>query len=126
MIVNSQVTFFYYDDYAGAAKFYEEVMNFPLVQDQGWAKIYRAGRTFFGIVDGKAGSLKPREDNAVMLTLLVDNVMEWHEHLVAHGVKVRSMPDKEGFAEAALYYDPGGYIIEIQHFNNPLEHAVFE
>lgn len=39
------ITFFYYDDLDAAAQFYERVLEFELVLDQGMARIYRiAGR----------------------------------------------------------------------------------
>lgn len=126
MIISSQITFFYYDNMEEASQFYEEIMRFPIVQDQGFAKIYRAGKSFFGIVDGKTGSLRAQSENAAMLTLLVDNVSEWHEYLVSNGVKVWKEPQKGSFAETGFYFDPGGYVVEIQHFNNPDEHKVFE
>lgn len=73
--VASQITFFYYHDLAPIAHFYEEVMGFERVEDQGWAKIYRVnGRAFMGIVDEKRGFHRAQERNAVLLTLVVDDV----------------------------------------------------
>ena len=50
------VVWFYYKDMAAIQRFYEDVMGFDLVADQGWAKIYRIGPTgYFGPVDEQRG-----------------------------------------------------------------------
>ena len=76
------ITFFYYDDIAQVAPFYEEVLGFELVLDQGMARIYRiAGRNIFGIVDGNRGHLRHQPKSAVLLTLVVEDVAAWHAKL---------------------------------------------
>jgi predicted enzyme related to lactoylglutathione lyase len=62
MEIYSQITFFYYEDYKAACEFYENIFNFKVVQDQKMAKIYQIGKSFFGIVDGDKGSLRPQPD----------------------------------------------------------------
>lgn len=118
MKVYSQITFFYYKNYKAACDFYENIFNFEIVQDQKMAKIYRIGKSFFGIVDGEKGSLRPQPDNAVMLTIIVDNVTQWYEYLKGKNVKEIKSPSKGVCAESAFFMDPGGYVIEIQRFIN--------
>ena len=75
------ITFFYYRDLAAAADFYENTLGFELVDDQGWARIYRIhGTAYLGIVAGERAFHQPREDNAVLLTLVAVS----YTHLRAH------------------------------------------
>ena len=58
MKFDSQITFLYYKDIPKACEFYEQVFNFPLVIDQGWAKIYQASPgAHVGLVDETKGYL---------------------------------------------------------------------
>ena len=41
MFKESAITFYYYDDILAVAPFYEDVLGFELVLDQGLARIYR-------------------------------------------------------------------------------------
>ncbi len=69
------ITFFYYPDIAAVAPFYEDVLGFELVLDQGMARIYRvAGRSYFGIVDGNRGHLRHQPRSAVLLTIVAEDV----------------------------------------------------
>ena len=118
----SQITFFYYHDLANAAHFYEQVMQFALVEDQKWAKIYRvAGTAFVGIVAGDKGFRRPQAYNAVLLTVLVNDVGAWYGYLQAQGVKLLTeIQDKPDIQVRCFFLeDPGGYAIEIQEFLRP-------
>jgi catechol 2,3-dioxygenase-like lactoylglutathione lyase family enzyme len=120
--VQSQITFFYYDDLDAASEFYGDVMGFRLVEDQKWAKIYRAsGGAYVGIVAGEKGFHQAQDENAVLLTLLVDDVAAWYEYLQTRGVKiVTELQEKEDIQVRCFFLeDPGGYSIEIQRFLLP-------
>lgn len=126
MKLQSQITFFYYKDLAEAARFYEDIFGLEIIQDQAMAKVYKLGKSYFGIVDGEKGSLKAQEKNAAMLTILVDSVEEWAEYLDKKGVKCIKPISCGKFAKSAFYEDPGGYVIEIQRFLNETVHKEFE
>jgi catechol 2,3-dioxygenase-like lactoylglutathione lyase family enzyme len=122
MQVRSQITFFYYRDLAPIAKFYEEIMGFELVEDQGFAKIYRVnGHAFMGIVDEKEGFHRVQENSAVLLTLVVDDVMAWYNHLKSKGIEIPKEPAISERVKVHYFFfkDPGGYVIEIQKFLKP-------
>jgi catechol-2,3-dioxygenase len=122
MQVQSQITFFYYHDLTTAARFYEDVMGFQPVEDQGFARIYRVGGTaFMGIVAGERGFRKPQSYNACLLTLLVDNVEQWYEHLKAKGARLLTeIQDKREIQVRCFFLeDPAGYAIEVQQFLRP-------
>ena len=126
--VTSQITFLYYKGLAPAQQFYEDIMGFELVEDQGWAKIYRvSGNAFVGLVDEKRGSLKVQENSAVMLTLVSDDVRGWYNYLREKGVEfVREFGVSEEIQiEYFFIRDPGGYIIEIEKFLKPELASIF-
>lgn len=114
------ITFFYYDDIHAVAPFYENVLGFELVLDQGMARIYRiAGQCYFGIVDGNRGHLQHQEKSAVLLTIVAQDVEDWHARMQAAGVKGLSDVLRGKFCEHFFFEDPAGYAIEIQRFHNP-------
>jgi predicted enzyme related to lactoylglutathione lyase len=120
--IYSLITFFYYDDLAPAAAFYEEVMGLEPVEDQGWARIYRVGGSaFLGIVAGEKAYHRPRPSNAVLLTLVVDDVPGWYEHLAARGVTLLTEVQDRPEIQIRCFFleDPGGYTLEVQQFQRP-------
>ena len=126
--VQSQITFLYYRQIEPAASFYEETMGFELVEDQGWAKIYRVGgAAYVGIVAGEKGFHSPQEKNAVLVTLVVDDVAAWYEHLQRRGARMLSPLEhrQEIGIQCFFLQDPGGYTLEVQQFMNPRQAEIF-
>jgi catechol 2,3-dioxygenase-like lactoylglutathione lyase family enzyme len=114
------ITFFYYDDIAKVASFYEEVLGFELVLDQGLARIYRiAPGSYFGIVDGNRGHLRHQPRSAVLLTIVAEDVAGWHARLAAKGVPKLTEIRWGIYCEHFFFEDPAGYAIEVQRFHNP-------
>lgn len=119
---NSQISFLYYKNLEKAVEFYEKIFSFPLVVDQGWAKIFRiTDGAHLGLVDEKKGFFKWHKEKTVMITLVTttsDEVDNWYNRLQAYNVKFLSLPhdvDEIGI-RCFLFEDPEGYVIEIQHF----------
>ena len=128
LTVQSQITFFYYPDLAEPAGFYEEVMDFELVEDQGFARLYRVtGNAFMGIVVGDRGFRRPQASNAVLLTLLVSDVNGWYAYLWSSGAKLLTeIQDRPAMGLRCFFLeDPGGYGIEIQEFTTPRLRDIF-
>ena len=122
--IGSGITWFYYDNFAQATAFYEKMLGFESVVDQGWAKIYPiTSAAFLGAVDAQAGkgSCKTQRESAVLLTLVVDNVNPWHAHLKEKGVSgLTEIQHREDIQiECFFFDDPGGYRLEIQTFLDP-------
>jgi predicted enzyme related to lactoylglutathione lyase len=123
----SLITFTYYSDLEPIAEFYEQVMRFDLVQDQGIAKIYRInGTAYLGIVDGAKGFLRAQEHSAVLITLVVDDVSAWHQYVASQGVADLSDIKFGTHCEHFFFKDPGGYAIEVQKFRDPKVHRMFQ
>jgi catechol 2,3-dioxygenase-like lactoylglutathione lyase family enzyme len=126
--VRSQITFLYYDDIAPADTFYREIMGFETVVDHGWAKIYAFSETsFVGIVDGTKGFHKPQEKNAMLVTLVVDDVYQWYDYLKGKGVKMLTEVKEHEAIQVRGFFceDPGGYTVEVQQFLDPETARVF-
>lgn len=121
-VAQSQITFLYYDALEPIAEFYENILRLELVEDQGWAKIYRtSASSFIGIVEGSRGFRRPHPDSAVLCTLVVDDVPGWHQHLRSHGVKITREPQVYDDIQIHCFFfeDPGGYAYEVQQFLKP-------
>ena len=114
------ITFLYYPDIHAVAPFYENVLGFELVLDQGLARIYRiAGNSYFGIVDGNRGHLRHQEKSAVLLTVVSEDVEGWHAKLTEVGVAGLTEMRRGTYCDHFFFEDPAGYAIEIQRFHNP-------
>ena len=125
----SQITFLYYPDMAEPARFYEEVMGFELVDAQGIARIYRvSGTAFLGLVAGDKGFRRPQPLNAVLLTVLVNDLEGWYSYLQARGAKLLTgLEDRSAFGLRCFFVeDPGGYALEIQTFVRPHLREIFQ
>lgn len=128
MKAQSQITFLYYHDLEPIDKFYREVMGFEIVEDQGWAKIYRvSGNAFLGIVDEKRGFHNAQEKNAVLITLAVEDVFWWYDYLKGKGVKIVTEIQESDEIQVRCFFaeDPGGYAIEIEQFLKPEAARIF-
>ncbi len=120
MTKDYSITFFYYDDILKIVPFYEDVLGFELVLDQGLARIYRIGtHSYFGIVDGNRGHLRHQPRSAVLLTIVADDVPGWHARLQARNVAKLSELQRGTYCDHFFFEDPAGYAIEIQRFHNP-------
>ena len=127
-LASASITFFYYDDLNAPATSYSNVMRFKLVDDQKWAKIYQInGNAFLGIVDGKKGFCKVQDKNAVLLTLVVDDVHSRYTYFKDNGINLVGEVQKKEDIQVHCFFlkDPGGYVLEVQQFLNPEIMRVF-
>ena len=124
----SQITFLYYGDLATPAAFYGDLLGLDLVIEQEMARIYRVWiRIVFACGSGRPTVFKVRQENSVVISLTVDKVDSWYEHLVNSGVKILTEPQDHERAPVRSFFfeDPGGYTIEIQEFMRPEDRAIF-
>ncbi len=126
--VSSLITFLYFDDLNAAIPFFESILKLERVTDQDAAKIYRmAGGAFLGIVDGNKGHWQAQEKNAVLVTLVVDDVRGWYTYLKENGVKMLTDIQRPEIApvECFFFEGPGGYHFEVQRFLEPDTAAIY-
>jgi lactoylglutathione lyase len=116
--VKGQITFFYYQNLVLAEEFYGHVMGFEKVIDISFAKVFKmASGAHVGIV-GEGGYLKPMKNKPVMLTVIVEDVDAWYNHLTGKGMKTNHPPSQASDLEMIgfLTWDPEGYVIELLQF----------
>lgn len=101
------------------ARFYEEVLELPLVVDQGDCRIYRVSpQAFLGFCQRLDAAEIPQ---GVIFTLVTSDVDGWAERLCAHGVSFEKEPalNEKYQIYNCFFRDPNGYLLEIQRFINP-------
>lgn len=114
------VIWFYYRDMQGIQRFYEDVLGFDLIVDQGWAKIYPVGPTsYFGLVDEQRGMHRYTEQKGVTMSFLTADLDGWYDYLSSSGrIEMRSPAIEEEIPyRAFVAYDPEGYFLEWDIFN---------
>ena len=115
--VKGLIPWLYYRDLPRAMRFYEEVMGFEMVVDQGWSKIYRIrDGAYIGLVDGEKGYHRPSDSKPVIICLNVNDANAWYERLVERGVEIEDQPQESERLRIKVFMlrDPEGYVIEIQ------------
>ncbi len=117
--VQGNIIWLYYKDLAEAQRFYEGVMGFKLLTDQGFAKVYASSKTgFVGLVDEAQGLHRFSEEKSVTLSFFTDDVKRWFSHIKNNGVKLHtpSILIESDAVEIFVAYDVGGYFIEFDRF----------
>jgi catechol 2,3-dioxygenase-like lactoylglutathione lyase family enzyme len=117
------VTWLYYKDLPMMEIFYEEVMGFRQVIDQGWAKVYQGSRTgFVGLVDERRGMHKWSEKKAVNVSFIIDDIDGWFGYVKRRGAfPLRSAAVTDDAARRYrefVGYDPEGYYMEFDLFRD--------
>jgi predicted enzyme related to lactoylglutathione lyase len=98
-------------------KFYENIMGFELVVDQGWSKIYQIrDGAYVGLVDEKHGYHRANRAKPVILCINVRNASIWYEKLKKKGLDLEDLPQESERLKIKVFMfsDPEGYTIEIQ------------
>jgi len=123
---SASIAFLTYDELAAGTRFYGETLGLPLVEDQGWAKVYRIGGTaHVGIVETRRGPVERPVGSGTLLSIVVDAV----EAVDAWHARLRDEPEIEITSDPAMVpsipvysfflRDPAGYAVEIQAFTDP-------
>lgn len=121
--IDQQVTFLHTANLEQTAHFYEDILQLPLVLDQGSCRIYATGGdAYLGFCQAlslEAGT-EPGTDG-IILTLVTQEVDAWHEYLVKQQVPIEKPPThNEKYNIYQLFArDPNGYLLEIQTFLDP-------
>jgi catechol 2,3-dioxygenase-like lactoylglutathione lyase family enzyme len=115
---DSQITFCYTRDLEATARFYEDLLELPMILDQGGCRIYRVASEAYVGFCGRESAGVP---SGVILTLVTDDVDGWHRRLSDAGVEFEKSPALN--TDYNIYHcflrDPNGYRIEIQRFEDP-------
>jgi lactoylglutathione lyase len=124
------ITFLTYEDMDAGDHFYREVLGLPLIEDQGWTKVYRIhGAAHVGIVEARRGPVERPVGSGTLLSLVVEDVDAWYERLKNEpSIEVLNEPSMVLDIPVYSFFitDPAGYRIEIQAFTNPNTKARFK
>ncbi len=115
--VRGVITWLYYRDLSKAMKFYEDVMGFKMVVDQGWSKIYRvSGDGYLGLVDGAHGHHRANNIKPVIFCLNVADADAWYMRVQKAGVEIEEkLQESQRLGiRVFMFRDPEGYVVEIQ------------
>ncbi|MCP3910859.1 MAG: VOC family protein [Actinomycetia bacterium] len=110
------ITFLYYRDLTTAEAFWRN-LGFPMVIDQGFAKIFRvAAGAHVGLVDEAKGMNDWHEQKCVQVCLRVPDVDAWHDWAKTEPMPgVSAMSENEALGiRAFVFNDSEGYQIEVQ------------
>lgn len=120
MELSSQVTFLYFTDMKGAARFFDEVLQLEKVYDPGWACVWRTGPgAFVGAVDVDEGSIQVERRGGVLVSLTVRNIEAVREHILSAGLEPSPIKQvKELDLKSFFFTGPEGYEFEIQQFTS--------
>lgn len=117
--IDQQVTFIFTSDLKKTAHFYEEILGFELILDQGACRIYRICRDgFLGFCERKESSA---ESVGVIYTFVTTEVDGWFKFLIEKGVEVEKPPTHNSTYNIyhLFFKDPNGYLFEVQEFLDP-------
>ena len=101
--------------------FYEKIMNFPVALEQSGCIIFQIGRYgYWGFCQTDKEITDPQQ---VCLTVVVEERKEvdaWHDYLMKNNIKLHREPQETTQYKIynGFYYDPNGYSLEIQAFDN--------
>lgn len=110
------ITFLYYRDLVAAEAFWRR-LGFPLVIDQGFAKIFRVAEgAHVGLVDEAKGMNDWHEQKCVQVCLRVPDVDVWRDWALAESLQgVSKMFQNETLGiRAFVFADSEGYQVEVQ------------
>ena len=119
MPFDQTVTFLHTNDLAATAHFYEEILELPLVRDQGVCRIYKTSENAYL---GFCTHLETPVKTGIILTLVTPSVDAWYTTLQTKGVEIVNSPAHNPKYQIYHFFfkDPNGYTLEIQRFDEPL------
>ncbi len=114
------ITFLTYEKIEAGKRFYGDTLGFPLVEDQGWAVVYRiCPGAYVGLVSARGKAIERPVGSGTLLSITVDDVDAWYERLKG----VAEILNEPCMVSAIPVYsfflkDPAGYHVEIQAFTD--------
>jgi len=117
--IDQQITFIYVQELETSRKFYEELVGFRLILDQGGCRVVEtAGGSYLGYCTRVN---KPQSRDGITLTLVTSQVDEWYLYFVDKGIDIPKPPKVNPNYNIYHFFlkDPDGYILEFQQFLDP-------
>lgn len=121
LAIDHQITFLATTDLTRTGRFYAEVLGLREARDQGNCLIFEvAAAAYIGFCQRDE---MPTPGDAIIVTLVVDDVDAWYAQLRERGVEFDTPPRRNDRYNIYQCFcrDPNGYLIEIQRFLSPEE-----
>lgn len=118
--IKATVIWMYYRNMDAIQRFYEDVLGFEQIVDQGWAKIYQTSPTgFLGPVDESRGMHRFTEDKGVTASFFTSDIDPWFEYLSRHEafeLRTEEILNESDKVRVFVGYDPENYFLEFDEF----------
>ena len=115
--IKENILMLYYKDITEVVPFYEQTLGLAKTFDQEWVKIYQLSATSsIGVIQaGEKSFHQAQAENAVMLSIVTEDVDAWYERLKQNKeiVFLKEIANSENVPiRGFLVEDPGGYTVE--------------
>lgn len=122
--------FLYYKNYDEATNFYGDILGFKNVFEfPDFATIFQTtGSTFITVVnDNGRGMHSSDEPKTIAIALVTDQLDGWYQYALSQNLNIKNPPKPlaDNPHHAFLVTDPGGYILEFEHFADHPENKEF-
>jgi catechol 2,3-dioxygenase-like lactoylglutathione lyase family enzyme len=122
--------FLYYKNYDEATNFYGDILGFKNVFEfPDFATIFQTTKTTFITVvnDNGRGMHSSDEPKTIAIALVTDQVDGWYQYALSQDLNIKNPPKPlaDNPHHAFLVTDPGGYILEFEHFADHPENKEF-
>ena len=122
--------FLYYKNYDEATNFYGDILGFKNVFEfPDFATIFQTtGSTFITVVnDNGRGMHSSDEPKTIAIALVTDQLDDWYQYALSQNLNIKNPPKPlaDNPHHAFLVTDPGGYILEFEHFAGHPENKEF-
>lgn len=118
------ITFLYTADLDKTSQFYETVLGFKMVLDQGKCRIFHVSSGgYLGFCIQNNVEIPHR---AIILTLVTEDVDHIYDKLVRLNTSIEKPPqiNQEFGIYHCFFRDPNGYLLEVQRFLDPDWHKI--
>jgi len=116
--IDQQITFLNTKDLGTTTDFYKRTLGLPVVLDQFDCRIFQVSE------DGYIGfclreEIRPK--GGIILTFVTNDVDQWYEHLKGKSIEIEKAPAVNTRYQIYhfFFWDPNGYILEVQKFLDP-------
>ena len=122
--------FLYYKNYDEATNFYGDILGFRNVFEfPDFATIFQTTKsTFITVVnDNGRGMHSSDEPKTIAIALVTDQLDGWYQYALSQNLDIKNPPKPlaDNPHHAFLVTDPGGYILEFEHFADHPENKEF-
>jgi len=121
--IQENTLMFYYKDLSVVVPFYEKTLGLTKTFDETWVKIFQlTPSSSIGLVqEGETSFHRAQADNAVMLSIVTEDVDAWYQRLKQDEsvVFLKEISNSKNVPiRAFLVKDPGGYSVEFFQWLN--------